>query len=356
MKKYILLILISFFIRGNELQATSSYLLNRHDDWNMLVTPPANIEKGEIKIAGLNIQTAFVSDKPENLAKYPQYAWSNREKPFLQLISLDQPTVLAMSELHLKQIQSLRALKGYKIAAFSSESKEPIEVVEEKVSQDAKYNYGEFVGFLYNSNQVRLDDINCIELEKGERHKRVLIIGRFYHTLLKVNFVVLSSHFDHLSLSSRQLSGETELAIIQQLEEQGIPWFSVGDRNWFPGIGGQDCAEQYIKKPYIIDFRDETEKGHFGPSGTFPGHLGLPQEFEPRMVDRPDGKKQIEAYTFDVGFRSRSTVIAINDYAYSGEFSPDTYDLLPLDQQGPIQNKNFLSDHYYIGGTFRFRQ
>ena len=90
-------------------------------------------------------------------------------------------------------------------------------------------------------------------------------------------------------------------------------------------------------------------------SGTYPGHLGLPKQFEPPIVELPDGKKQIQADAFDVGFRSRNTVVGINDYAYTGEFSPESYDLLPPDYQGNVSEKNFISDHYYVGGTFKFK-
>lgn len=344
----------------NEVQALpSQYLLNRHEDWNIKVPPLANKENGEVKIAGLNIQTSWVTDSPNNLEKYPKYAWNNRLKPVVQLISLDQPTILAMSELHLKQIQDLRSAldeNGYKIAGFSSETREPIEIVEEKVSQNKEYYYSEFVGFLYNSNEVQLEDISSVEQEKGERHKRVLTIGKFFHVASKVNFVVLTMHLDHLSLQSRQKSGEQELEIIRQLEEKGIPWFSIGDRNWFVDKNrkGQDLAGQYTKNDYVCDFRDENQ-GHYGPSGSYAGHLGIPLDCEPPIVEMLDGSKRIEAQALDVGFRSRNTIIGINDYAYSGEFSPETYELLPPNSQGKVEDKNFISDHYYIGGTFKFK-
>jgi hypothetical protein len=188
-------------------------------------------------------------------------------------------------------------------------------------------------------------------LEKGERHNRILAIGKFFHITSKVNFYVLSMHFDHLSLHSRQKSGEQELVIIRELEERGMPWFSVGDRNWFPdrGRGGQECYEEYAKEPHICDFRDENEQGHYGPSGSYPGHLGLPKEFEPTIIEQANGEKRIEALALDVGFRSRNLVVGVSDYACTGEFDPETYDLLPFDTQGNVEEKNSVSDHYYVG-------
>jgi hypothetical protein len=91
----------------NQIQERLTYQLNRHETWHMLIPPQANKERGEFKIAGLNIQTTWVTDSTNNLEKYPKYAWNNRLKPVIQLISLDKPTILAMSELHLKQVQDL---------------------------------------------------------------------------------------------------------------------------------------------------------------------------------------------------------------------------------------------------------
>jgi hypothetical protein len=168
---------------------------------------------------------------------------------------------------------------------------------------------------------------------------------------------VLTTHFDHLSASSRQQSAIRELAIIHELEKKGISWFSIGDRNWFcdQNRNGEACAKQYIENSSVCDFRDENEQGHFGPSGTYPGHLGLDKRFEPRILQLKTGEQQIEAETLDVGFRSRKLTVGISDYTYSGEFDPESYDLLPFDKQGPVHDKNFASDHYYIGGVFRLK-
>lgn len=51
----------------------SIYQLNRHETSNNLMPPPADKERGEFKIAGFNIQTAWVTDSPNNLQKFPRY-------------------------------------------------------------------------------------------------------------------------------------------------------------------------------------------------------------------------------------------------------------------------------------------
>lgn len=336
---------------------SATYRLNRHDTWNTRVPPRVREEIGQFKIASLNIQTKWITDSQANLEKFPKYAWEKRLRPITQLILMDNPLILALSELHIQQaediIHNLKGL-GYQLIGYSSETQEPMEAVIKKVAIDKDYYYSEIVGLLFNSTKVALKNCECIELERGERHRRILVIAHFIHIASKVHFAVLTTHFDHLSLVSRQKSGEKELTIISDLENRGIPWFSIGDRNWFSNIGGQECAEAYIRYPHICDFRDENIEGHYGPSGTYPGHLGLPKHFEPRTFQKTTGEIVIEAQTLDVGFRSRRGIEGINDYTYSGEFSPETHDLIPFDRQGHVLEKNFISDHYYIGGTFCF--
>ena len=338
----------------NVVQEVLPYQLNRHETWNMLVPPPANKENKEFKIASLNIQTAWVTDNPSNLDKYPQYEWIKRLKPITQLILQDNPSILALSELHLVQAEDLKAtFKDYQFVGYSSETQEPFEIVQQKVAGGEKINYGEFVGFLFDTDSVKLEALSCHNLEKGERHQRILVEGRFIHIASHVHFVVLGSHFDHLSLISREKSAEQELELIYQLEKQKMPWLSVGDRNWYSDKRGQEFAEKYISNPHICDFRDENEQGHYGPSGSFPGHLGLAKEFVPEIIER-EGIQIVLAETPDISFRSRNFIKGINDYSYVGEFSPESHELLPQDQQGDLSQKNLISDHYYTGGTFRF--
>ena len=140
--------------------------------------------------------------------------------------------------------------------------------------------------------------------------------------------------------------------MIERLEQAHLPWFSIGDRNWFADGGGQECADQYVEKSYICDFRDETEQGHYGPCGSFPGHLELAEEFKAPITTFENGEQKIVALTLDVGFRSKYLIKGINSYAYTGEFDPESCKLLANFERGDFSKRNFISDHYYIGGTF----
>ena len=335
---------------------SSQYILNRPLSWNTGKRPSTQINQGEVKIAFWNIQTQWVTDKPENVTKYPQYAWKKRLKPISELIINDKPDVLGLCEYNLIQAKDLKETfekDGYSLFGFSSETLQPVEEVTEEIARGHNVLYGEFVGFLYKRDRVERLSTNCYALERGDRHGRVLVVATFLDLLTQKCFVVLSSHFDHLSELSRHKSAQTELKIIQQLEEQKIPWFSLGDRNWYPNEAGQKSAELYVNNPYIVDFRDESQQGHYGPSGTFAGHLGLESNRERPVVTVHDGLETILASSTDICFRSRTLVTAIHSYCLTGEFDPKTYDLLPENISGDVGQRNLASDHYYVGGTFR---
>ena len=359
----IFFIAVSFFMQFVSLQAlmqsssSSPYLLNRPLSWNTAKLSSVQSNQGEIKIAFWNVQIHWVTDQPTNLAKYPQYAWKKRLRPISELIMKDSPDVLGLCEYNLVQAQDLKETlekEGYSLIGFSSETMQSIDKVAEVIASGNNLYYGEFVGFSFKRSRVQLMSANCYALERGERHGRVLVVASFQDLLTQKHFVVLSSHFDHLSEMSRQRSATTELSIIQKLEEQKIPGFSLSDRNWYPDDAGQKNAELYVSRPYIVDFRDETKQGHYGPSGTFVGHLGLESNHTRPVIKLADGLETIFASSVDVCFRSRNLVTAINSYCYTGEFDPITYELLLETVSGDLSKRNFASDHYYVGGTFRF--
>lgn len=323
----------------------SAYQLNRPEFGNFMEPPKA--EKGTMKIAGMNVKMQSITDHPNNINKFPKYQWRYRMIPLISLIEKDTPDVLGLSETTFDQIQDLeKSLPGYSYEGFCSVSNQSYQNCSEKALNS------EFIGFLFNSQRIELKTLRLHELGPGKKSKRILVEGHFIDVSKNKSFAVLVSHFDSSSLKSRIDAGKIELELIEKLERLGIPWFSIGDRNWFSNEGGQECAEEYIKYPYILDFRDETKEGHFGPPGTFPGHLELPECFSPFIQNLDSGLQQIKALTLDVGFRSRNLCRAINSYSYTGEFDPSSMELYPNNVQGVLKEKNFISDHYYIGGTF----
>jgi hypothetical protein len=343
----------------NQREYVEAYQLNRPASWNLQNVPSQNIEKGEIKIAFWNIQVQWVTDLPTNLKKYPQYEWKKRLKTVVELIKKDSPDVLGLCECTLTQAKDLKAhfeKEGYFLFGYSSETLHSIEELDAIIEQGGRTPYyGELVGFLYKSKRVQFIKSSCYPLEKGEKHKRILVVGHFLDKLTKREFSVLASHFDHLSEHSREKSAQQELALIEELEKSKTPWFSVSDRNWYPDGSGQKSAEKYLK-PYVVDFRDETVRGHFRPSGTFAGHLGLESNRDRKVLQLENGMQMIQASSVDVHFRSRKLIKGICSYAYTAEFDPETYDLLPVNSHGDLKSRNFASDHYYTGGTFRFRR
>lgn len=331
-----------FLIAASSLPA---YQLNRPDLGNFM--EPPSTKEGSLKIAGMNVKLRSITDHPNNIARFPKYEWKYRIAPLLSLIEKDAPAVLGLSETTFSQIQDLeKSLSGYSYEGFCSASNQSYRIWVAGAFES------EFIGFLFNSQRIELQTLQLHELGPGKKSKRILVEGRFLDKLTNKPFAVLVSHFDSSSLEARFVAGKIELQLIEELEHRGIPWFSIGDRNWFYSAGGQECAEEYINYPYIVDFRDDTSEGHFGPPGTFPGHLELAERFAPLIQTLDCGLQQIKAATLDVGFRSKNLCKGINSYSYTGEFDPSSLKLYLNDQQGILSEKNFISDHYYIGGTF----
>jgi len=333
----------------------ASYQLNRIPSWNHEKLPAKSNDQ-EIKIAYWNIQVQWITDKPEHLHKYPQYAWKGRLKPIVELIEKESPDVLGFSECNLVQAKDLQkhlCKKKYRIFGYSSETLQSIDETEACIAKGENPYYGEFVGFLYNADRIEHIQSQRYALKKGKKHNRVLVVSHFFDTITKKEFVVLASHFDHLCPISREKSAEMELGIIEEFEKQKMPWFSLADRNWYPDADGEQSAKTYLKH-YVVDFRDQTEQGHFGPSGTFAGHLGLESNSERPVIMLDNGLEMIKASSVDVHFRSKTLVKGVNSYSYTCEFDPETYRLLPETCSKNPAQRNFASDHYYTGGTFVF--
>jgi hypothetical protein len=349
-----------------QISAENPYKLNRSLPTQIQLKPPIISKKDHpIKIAFYNILTTHATDKEPKKTKYPQYLWrKHRARPVIQLIQKDKPTVLGLCELDLKQTRRIRRelkkgrrLEGYKLVGFSSVTKKTIGTTEKRFSKGQQHSYGEFVAFLVDSRRIKVKKMICHPLHqsKGQRWKRILVQANLYDTVTKTHFVCLASHFDHLSLESRVKSAEKELKIIQELEDKNIPWFSISDRNWSRNNDGELCAQEYAKKPYICDFRDETKLGQFGQPGTFPGHLWLSGQPIPKTTTTGRHIQIIDAPTVDTGYRSKRLVDGIYYYTKTGEFDPVTGNLIASYKQGDLTKRYFASDHYLFGGVFYFK-
>ena len=189
-----------------------------------------NLNKDKIKIAFLNVHTAFVTDCKNNLEKYPKYQWSKRLKPMLELIKIETPDILGLVEFNLVQAKDFQTLfqNDYELYAFSSETKETFEIIDNKISQGQNIIYGEFVGFLMKKKTIQLINLKCHELPRGERHGRILVEANLNFINTNTEFTFLVSHFDHLSLTSRKKSGDYEIDLINKYTK---PYISMGDRN-----------------------------------------------------------------------------------------------------------------------------
>lgn len=314
-------------------------------------TPPPIEDRKVIKISFLNVLTSSLSDKKENILAFPKYQWKNRQKALIQLIQLDRPAVLGLCELDINQAKTLEMeLEEYILVGFASETGESIETTKMRFAHEEHRKYGEFVALLVDKSRIRIDELKCHILPSAKKQKwqRIIVEASLYDDWTDTSFVCLASHFDHIkkSVHVRKQSAEQELAILKRLEEEKIPWFSVGDRNWYVNRD-EENANIYLQEPFISDFRDRMELGHFGPSGTFPGYLWLC-----RFLPPPS-----QVPTVDTGYRSAYLIEGIYYYAYTGEFDPVTGNLLPIHPKSEaLGERNLLSDHYLFGGAFRFKK
>ncbi len=339
----------------SDMNSHSPYRLHRFSSYDVN-RPIPQPDSHMLKIAFYNLLTKASSDSNKN--PHDKFLWQNRLKPISQLIIQDQPDVLGYCEAKLLQIWDLKKAltnQGYAIVGYDRDNGESIEIREKNIASKEDVCSGEFVGVMYKNDRLIMTKSVCYNLEPGEKHNRILVYVEFFDMVTQKHFAVLTSHFDHRSTFSIEKSGEQERALIVELEEKKMPWFSIGDRNWFFEGKGEEWALQYASHPAICDFRDETELGHFGPYGTYSGYnKWAAGDYNPPVVTI-HGQKVLKAPTIDVGFRSRTLTVGICSYTLTGEFSPETYDLLSSPADSRLEERNFASDHFYIGSIVRVK-
>lgn len=346
---------------GSEVESSIKKTLNRKEGNFFEVRA---VKDEEIKVAFLNFRMQWITDTPTYPTYDPKYRWCKRVFPILQLIQKDSPDVLGFCEVNCLQIQDLYTkLSGYTVFGYNVETGKNLE---EYVTADSLAGIDpkqEFVGLILKKSRFEIENIKLHPLKEpsakdpqyGKRN-RLLVEFHVKDRINQSKLIVLVTHFDHKSIEWRKSAGEYELALTKKIESQGIPWFSLGDRNWFPDAGGEACYQEYRKKEYICDFRDENLEKHSGPYGSFPGHLHdhyLPKIIKPH---EEDPRSMVDAAMLDACFRSRTKVQGVCSYAYAGEFNPDNYLLRSNDDQGDLSERNFVSDHYYVGGIFKIKK
>jgi endonuclease/exonuclease/phosphatase family metal-dependent hydrolase len=341
-----------------QVSLNAEYRLHRIEDWNLSSPPKPNLANGEFKVAFWNFLDQFASDKATN--PHQKYYWKNRAHLVTNLILRDDPDILGFCECNLIQADDLsRDLDhaGYAVVGFSSSTLLTIDEVRAQFAAGNEIWYSEFVGFIYRKERMELIDMRVHPLPKGFKHHRIITEGCFKDKLTGKQLTVLASHFDHLSTESIEGSGKLEIDRLRALEGSNIPWISVGDRNWSFNEQGELFAQEYAQWDFIREFRDDTRLGHFGPSGTFPGHLWLEAiQPMPVLIQDSNGHPMIAASTIDVGYSSKKHLSTLASYTLTGEFSPDTCQLLVEGAIGNLVERNFASDHFYIGGIFRFTE
>lgn len=338
---------------------TKKELNRRQSDFSEMEARATKAE--EIKVAFLNFLLQSITDNPRHQVYCPKYEWKKRILPTLQLIQKDSPDILGFCEINHVQIEDLHTKLPslYKVIGYSyDEHLGRYKTLEEYLKEGSLTKADssqEFIGLVVKKDKFQIEQLVAHHLEdpKHEKTNRFLVEIHLKDLTHQNKLVILVTHFDHRSIEWRKSAGEYELALIKKFESQSIPWFSLGDRNWFPDKNGEEHYQEYVKEKYICDCRDGNVEKHRGPYGSFPAHLK--DSHIPKII-QIGGKQVVDANMLDVCFRSRNMIEGIGSYAYTGEFNPSDYSLRPNNDQGDLSERNFISDHYYVGGIFKIKR
>jgi len=269
--------------------------------------------------------------------------WDERKKSLFSLIFLDKPTILGFCEVNLRQFNDTKiGLEGeYALHGYTATSKE------ELINQTNLSNpIQEIIGIIYKKNRIKIISSKCIKLPNGKNHSRIISKYHLYDSVIKMYFYLLVTHFDHLSENARSKEGESEINMLKKFEGKQKVWFSVGDKNWFPDENGEKLYQKYLESD-CIDFRDAAQE-HYGPQGTFAGY---PQDMNASPIKNEQNRHFIEPKTIDVCFvNKRFKYDVAYSYAYLGEYQDGK--IHRNSQIKNLEERNFISDHYYIGANF----
>lgn len=322
------------------------YRLHRHSaefQWH-----PPQVQESFLKVGFLNILSTYGwhTRGQEYRESVPQFNWASRCPAIMELIAQERPAVLGLCELDLIQTQDLEKeikegrLKEYQLIGFSTQTAESLEEAKRKYPADAWKTYGTFVAALVNRTLIEVKmppECEQLPTHPGQTWQTVLMKVHLVDKIANQAFVFLVSHFDYHAgcTNIREQSCDQELRTLRALEQQGIPYLSVGDRNWSPKTGEEE-AKRYIASGLVTDMRDDNQYGCFGLPGTF-------------VRDK-------EFVTIDTGYRSRGLTEGVVYYTRAGKYDLATKKLLPDTAKIKKQpNTGFVSDHFMFIAVVRFK-
>ncbi|MCP9752769.1 endonuclease/exonuclease/phosphatase family protein [Ferruginibacter sp. HRS2-29] len=212
----------------------------------------------ELNVMTFNIRLNIASDSLN--------AWPYRKDIAADEIRYHQVQLLGVQEaLHVQMTDLQERLPSFKyIGGGRDDGKEK----------------GEYSAIFYDTTVVKvlqsetfwLSEMPTVAGSKGwdAAYPRVVTWGKFQFRKSKKIFYAFNTHFDHMGKIARR---ESALFLLKKIKEiaGNTPAVVTGDFNASP----QDEPIQVIRdksnEGYLIDSKELSAKGHYGPTGTFNG-------------------------------------------------------------------------------------
>lgn len=257
----------------------------------------------ELRFAGYNMHTSFVTDPERQLKEFPQYVSSSRLKFQGEMLSEMHLDIMALVEFSPEQGKKIKTMfpDKHMVGYFSGTLKsidEVIAIVDEE-AREGKFDYiknvDEAVVIMYDTSKFKLISQELIVLPKGARHKRIavwIVLESLHPQAEPRRINVLCTHLDHLSQESRAASLKQLSELIKTLEGEILFY---GDLNLFPDANGQQDYLDFVTsvQERVSDPVADHSIPHFGPYGTYPGHSCVSEKFLPKQTTNLDGKVYI---------------------------------------------------------------
>jgi hypothetical protein len=321
-------------------------------------------KKDNLCIGSYNITSSFISDpkdRDDAKIKMPQHTWSNRRKYLKEAIDLAKIDVLALQELSpMQALDSVTAFPDYRFYFFAlAETKEvkagsiystADEIKEHLLGKDI----GTFlIGIMYDPKKVTakatgLFWYNPKPFEPPTATDRSLTdkgFGNmntprgpgwvhFVHNYSGKEFFVFTSHAPISGgWKARYECFSLENKIIPDIVG-ARPFFSVGDRNLFPGVGYDDTYNALVPQG-VYDWLNKDS--HIGYLCNWIGYLYEKEEFQNKINS---GGQFTSPDRLDIGTSSLKSVWSAH---YHCIIRGNSVELLGKLSEDDNLTRNFLS-------------
>jgi len=332
----------------------------------------------ELCVGSYNITATYFCDpKNETDPKSGMHhTWEKRRKYFCEALTEAKCDVMALQELSPEQaLDFLVMFPKHKFFFFVQAQTEEVKAghILQSIEEVKNDLLGKFIGtpltgimynpeifepkksgiFWYNPNPFqRPTATDRAQTDKGFGNMntpRGPGYVQFTHKLNGKEFYFFTSHAPISGGSqTRSECFKLENETIPQITN-GVPFFSVGDRNLIPDDNGvDDKAYDTLVSPKNGIYDWVNQESHDGFKTTWLGYLYEPCQFQNEILANGTFKQN---KIFDVGTSSLKSFWSAH---YHCIIRDDKVELLGALNEGDNQTRNFLSDHSMLVAKFHF--